>query len=151
MLDVVFLNIFKNPVPGKMNFVITGMLITLTQAKGFLLSVDFSNFFKRKCVLDDVKKQYLTDLNGQCIMGKRTPYWFKLPNKICILNNKSIFNLKSEVCDCHQKDFLCVDGFKKDNKSNKCVSMKSPFSNLTKSIEKDFPILRVLGIPLNVN
>ena len=104
-----------------MNFVLSGLKIAQDKTKGFLLSIDFSNFFKRECILDDMEKQYLTSFSDGCILGQRHPFWFKLPERICRRNPDNLMALSSEICDCKKKDFECEEGYVRDENNIKCV------------------------------
>lgn len=119
--DVIFLNIFRRPSADSLNFVLTGLKISQDKAKGFLLSIDFSNFFKRECILDDTEKRYLTNFQNGCILGQRRQFWFKLPDRICRKNPAKLMSLTAEICNCKLGDFECLDGFIRDAEEEKCV------------------------------
>jgi hypothetical protein len=121
--NITFMNVFRSHSNPSMQFIFTGIKLENSTPTGFVLTVDFSNFFTKNCQSEDFT--FLKSLNkfNECIDGQQDFYNFRISNRICEVGNYQLHKFKTKTCKCTPNDFVCAQGFYKSEPSNQCLPL----------------------------
>lgn len=121
--NITFMNVFRSNSKSAMQFIFTGIKLDNSTPTGFVLTVDFSNFFTKNCEASDFT--FLKSLNNfnECIGGQQDFYNFRISNKICQVGDYQINKFQTKICKCTPDDFVCAQGFYKSQPNNQCLPL----------------------------
>ena len=90
-----------------------------------LIQLDFTNAFARKCTFSaDFEKWVLTgtDQEPDCVLGRRTYWWRRLPSADCYIGDLYTENrVVIEDCICTMADYECAYTYWRDETTGKCT------------------------------